>query len=593
MRLRRLLFAMFATCAVLLGAVPARAAVDAWLDHDRIAAGDTVRLILQRDGSGGDDPDLSPLKADFDILGTGSTSSVQIVNGSMSSTRRVTVTLSPTHAGQLTLPPLAWGGEHTPPLQLTVGGAGAAPTQGSTPGGASAGAVFIESTLSPARPYVQAATRLTVRLYAAEPLYQASLSLPAATDVLVQRIGDDQQNRIERGGRSYQVVTRTYLLFPQKSGTLQLAGPVLDAQVADSRGPLAGAPPGFGNLFGRNPFAGMVATRPMRLHGDPISLEVRPRPAAATGTDWLPARSLTLSETWAPGSGPVHVGDPITRHVTLRAEGLTAAQLPDPGARMTPPDGVKAYPDQAQQDTAVQGDQVVGTRRQAIAFIADHAGTVTLPAVHVPWWDTAADAPRDATLPARTLTVLPAAAGAPAPPPPARRAATPTPAAQAAPPHASTPPVPAPAGNTDRWRVSAFALAALWLATLALWAWRARRRPRAGNAPTPPPIEHRPAAAEARQAFRRACAANDAAAARRHLLAWHGAVRGDAAASGGLAALMRETDDAALHAHLRELDRACFGGGPWQGAALAKALDRLPAPPAMSAAQTGLPSLYP
>lgn len=601
----KLLFLVVALAASL----PALAHVSAWLDRDRVAPGDTVRLTLERDGQGGGDPDLAPLKNDFDILGQSSGSSVQIINGHMSSRRQLVLTLSPHHAGNLAVPSLAWDGERTPALLLMVGG------QGSAANGATADAgtprVFLETTVAPKQPYVQAAVTVTVRLHTAEPLYQASLDLPQSGDALVQQLGDDRRSSETRNGRDYRVIERRYLVFPQHSGALKLDGAVLDAQVADhsAQDPSGGDP--FGSIFGRDPFGGTV-TRPLRLHGAPIALQVRARPAAAGGGDWLPAQKLTLSAQWTPGKG-IHAGDPLTLHLTLRAEGLTAAQLPDLGARIAPPAGLRAYPDKAQLDTDTKGDTVVGTRTQDIAFIADRAGPVTIPALHLSWWDTGADAPREATLAARTVDFLPApgtaspAAAQPAPPVSLAPSRT-SPATGPAPAIAATAPGTAPRFAAV-WPWLSLALALLWLATLAAWWWSRRARAPAKPAAARVPVRRggdaaASTAAEARAAFQRACRENDAPAARRQLLAWWRAERGGgngdkagaAAMDGaaGLAAVSRAVDDASLRALLRELDRACYGGGEWHGAALAAALQRLPtaSSPVPAGAGPGLPGLY-
>jgi len=62
----------------------ANATISASLDTDEIAPGESVQLTLVHDGRTKDDPDLSPLDKDFDVLGRQSSSSMQIVNGSAS-----------------------------------------------------------------------------------------------------------------------------------------------------------------------------------------------------------------------------------------------------------------------------------------------------------------------------------------------------------------------------------------------------------------------------------------------------------------------------------------------------------------------------
>ncbi len=612
--------------ALALASSAADAAVTASLSASAIAPGDTVQLTLERTGQAGGQPDLAPLNRDFDVLGTASSSSFEINNGVASSTAQLTVTLSPKHAGQLQIPPLRWGNEQSPALSLTVS-AGAAGSSSAGPAGSPAGTAgaaasgvpreFLETSLDTSQPLVQAAVHLTVRLYTAETLYHAALTLGGSSDVLVQQLGGDEQSSEQRGGIAYRVVTRHYLLFPQHSGTLTLAGPVLDAQVADNRSINPAANDPFARFFGGGAFGGFVTTRPIRLHGEPIVLNVRARPAAAVARSyWLPARTVTLTSQWQPAPLRAHAGDPVTVQLHLQAQGLTAAQLPDLSALWQLPAGVNAYPDQPKLHDDVRGGSLIGSRDQTIALIADQPGSFTIPALPVHWWDTQSNAPRVTTLPAQTLHILPAA-GAVAPAPAQSPAASiaPAPASVSAPAPVSTPaPASAPASvpaahaapraatpvsatvSSSDWRWACVALAALWLLTLALWAWSARRRrpmrlsrvPRPGGDPTPAqPKRGAPAKpgadpARARSALDQACRRADALAARQALLAWAAAQWPDAPPR-GLGELSRLLDPQ-LTVLLRELDRACYVGEPWKGEQLLASLGALRAQNAAEAA---------
>jgi len=571
----------------------ASAAVSARLDPTQVGPGEAVQLILQHDGQTGSQPDLGPLRQDFDVLGRSTGSSIQIVNGKMSAQTEITLTLMPKHGGNLQVPALQWDGQTTPALALTVNGNAAATPPGNVPASGSAH-VFLTATLDQKQPYVQAAATLTVRLYTDEPLYQASLELQPSNDVLVQQLGQDSQTSAVRDGRTYRVIERKYLLFPQRSGRTRLDGPVLNAEVQDTRGgsdPF-GANAFFGNVFGRNPFGGMMnATRPLRIRADPLVLDVRPRPASGTGHDWLPAQKVTLAETWQPDSGPLHVGDPITRHLHLSALGLTASQLPDLSVLMPLPDGLRAYPDQAKLNTGVQGDGVVGTRDQDIALIASRSGRYQIPALHLYWWDTTRNLQREVELPARTLFVLPSAGGvAAATTPPGQAGGTPLLPAEPSMPVAgkATP-------ENVRWRWLSLGLGVLWLGTLLAW-WISRRRDR-GHLPNSPGAA-RPArttpAADARKAFHQACHADDPHAARRHLLDWARATWPHDPPL-GLQAVADRLDDAGLKPLLKQLDRVCYAGGVWEGKLLAERLRVLAGntKEGLSPATPELASLYP
>jgi hypothetical protein len=578
----------------------ASAAVQAWLDRNQVTSGESVELTLQRDGSSGGGPDLSPLGRDFDILGRSSGSSIQIVNGSMTAQTQVRLTLAPKHDGHIRIPPLQWGGEQTPALDLTVEGAvGQGAGNGPGPAAAPSSHVFLTSSVDQKRPYVQGATTLTVRLYTDEPLYQASLDLPPNDDVMVQPLGKDKKSTQMIDGRPYRVIERDYLLFPQRSGSIRLAGPVLDAQVPDEStpGPFAGDPffsGAFRNFFNGNPFAGMMTTmRPLRLHGKPIRLHVRPRPAASSGRNWLPAQRMALTESW--GAGQVQAGEPITRHLHLSALGLTADQLPDLSTLMPLPPGVNAYPDQPKLNTGVQDGTVEGTRDQDIALIASRPGHFRLPAMHLYWWDTTRNLQREISLPAHVLDVVPGAAGS------TGAAPSPLPA-----------PVSLPLAGTRRraasspfaaiasapWPWISLALVVLWLGTMAAW-WRFRRKgsippasvavPAASGSPSSGTA---PGVHNARKAFLQSCGTGDAPAARRHLLAWACATWPDDPPT-GVNALALRLGRPELAPLLRRLDRACYAGGDWDGGPLADALTSLSTPKPTAGATQALAGLYP
>lgn len=572
-------------------AAPAHAAVTAALSDTRITPGATVELTLTYDGLTASDPHLAPLRKEFDILGTSSSTSVQIGTGGSAESTQEVLTLAPKGTGRLTIPPIRWDGEHSAPLTLTVTGAAPGAGGASGPRGTPPATVFIVSRVFPARPYVQAQVRLSVHIYTAEPLYHASLDFSGNGSVLVKHVGIDQYSNVVRNGQSYQVITRHFVLFPLRRGRISLPGPVLSGDVAvqQNTSPWGGNP--FSGFFG-----GLMRTlRPIEVRGEPIVLMARRRPPGAAGRHWLPARKVTLTAHWNPRTLRAHAGDPLTVTLELQARGLTAAQLPDLASRLTPPRGLSAYPDRAKLANRTRNAGIVGSRDQTIAFIASGPGHYVLPPIRVRWWDTHTGLLRLATLPAQTLDILPAL-GAPAVSPPVQ-APSPTPALSP-PPHAATPPAPAsPAATSHRrrvWQWLTVALAALWLVTVGGWLWsRRQRRPRPAPPATPtakdPP---RPDATSERSAFRAACARNDAAAARHHLLGWMSAAWSLPPTS--LSPLAAASRDPHLDAQLRELERACFGEGNWQGEPLAQCLRELPARPGIAGpGEDALPPLYP
>jgi len=448
--------------------------------------------------------------------------------------------------------------------------------------GATVGRVFLETQADPKSPYVQAAVQVTVRVYSAVPLSHAALQLPASDSVLVRQVGSDTVSTSERNGQTYQVVARHFLVFPQHSGHFSIPGPVLSGNVpATPRGANSQDP--FSQLFGNSPFGGMLsATKPIKLNGEPIELDVQPRPAGAGANYWLPAQNVALTAKWRPEQLQARVGDPLTVTLHLQAEDLTAAQLPDLSALLAIPDGLKAYPDEPKLKDTANANGVIGEREQSIALIADRPGHFDIPELRLSWWDTRTNQARQTVLAAQRLVVesAPGSQTTAAPAISAQRTAP-------APVHSATdaksqtvdgksaPPLSDVLASESPWKWVSLGLGFLWVVTLAAWLQGKRR---AGSRPAAQSSEAVPAGlgrSAAQAGFLLACKSNDPHAARRHLLAWANAMLPGQRII-GLSALAKVFGGTVSGELLCELDRACYAGDSWNGAALGGALRKWP-----------------
>lgn len=533
---------------LLLAGMSAHAAGDAraWLDRSSMQLGETVTLNVQTSALGTAQPDFSALAQDFTLLNTQSSQQVSIVNGAQSATMLWAVGLEPKHAGHITIAPINVGAARTAPIALDVLPASA---QASTKAGDD---VFIEVSADPSTPYVQQQVRYTLKLYSALDLTSGSLGEPHADGVSVRRLGQsgqDQSYAVTLGGRQYHVIERHYALTPERSGAIELA-PIAFRGTA---------------LSGSDPTGFFSRGRNVGARSDAITLQVKPKPAQWSGDAWLPAASLMLKdETALPDE--VHVGDPVTRTLRLQAQGLAFEQLPE--LTLTAPDGAQMYPDKSETRTRDDGDWMWGERVRKFAFVPDRPGTLTIPGIKVAWWDTVHDRAATAELPSHTIQVLPAASGASAPTAAPPAAATPGSSSvvpdnhsTATAPTAQAPLVLAPGGKSRLrlWRTLAIVGFALWLATLAAWAWQAWRTRRA-----PAVVAHAPDSTAQRAAFLRACSLGDLAGAERTLLAW---ARRERPALRNLGELHALVADAAQRDVVSELQRARYAGAPTQGLA--------------------------
>jgi hypothetical protein len=475
---------------LLLGfAAGARAGVSASVDRDRIALSESFQLVIRVDASlRAAEPELAPLERDFEVLGSNRNSSFTITNGRSESATTWQISLMARHAGELTIPAIEVGGERTQPITISV-------SEDPAPASAAGRDVQLQVETDAAEVHVQQQLLLTVRLLHAVNLNRgATLEAPEIPDAVVRELGENSFEKVI-DGRRYGVFERRYAVFPQKSG--ELVVPALGFQAA------VGGGGGWFDQFGRR-------SKVLRLRSEEKRVRVLPPEAGAT--PWLPARVLTVIETWDKSPQELHVGDSATRTVTITATGLTGAQLPPLPAPAV--DGLRFYPDQPRIEDAQDAEGITGTRVESSAVIPSRAGDIEFPEVKVRWWDTGNRRFEEAVVPRRTIRVLPAANGAAAPAPPAiadAGAAAPVPAEPATPAPVIAAPgsTPSPAATPPwPWMVATLLLA---LATgFSSWQWWRATRATPRTAASPPEAPQDAREAELFETLRKACRANDA-----------------------------------------------------------------------------------
>ena len=517
------------------------------VDRDQLDSGETVELTLESsDATLFGKPDLTPLDALFEVRGTRQVNHLTNLGDDNKATTRWIITLQPKQSGTVIIPPLQVGDYHSQPISLTVSPSSARENE--------LAPVFIESSLDQPSVYVQAQAILTLRIYHSVALYDDSSLTPLLlSDAIVEQLGESRTYEKMINGVRHGVIEVRYGIYPQHSGQLIIPAQTFSATQVDSQQATAPAPLG--------PKPGKM----VHVTSAEIALEVKPKPADyPTTAAWLPARSLSMSETWNPEPDHCQVGDSLTRTLTLKAEGLSSAQLPALPA--TDVNGLRRYPDLPQLSNQISENGLIGSREEREALVPTRVGQVELPAVEVVWWNTHEDRLERSYLPARTLQV----------------AENPSLA------------VDAPVNNellavSDdstlwRWQLSTMILTLTSLLGFGLW-WRARWQPAILRA-----AQTGPSPRTLLDDLKRACLANDPQATRQALDAW---ARQQPETLAEMAARFVLLSDA-----LDGLNGALYSetGQHWQGEELWKAIRNIPAAEREQDAgsdTSSLPPLYP
>jgi hypothetical protein len=566
MMMRHAWLALALSLAVTVAHAQASAPV-ASLDRSHVGNGETVTLNIDVGDDDLGNPDLSPLSADFQVLGTSTNHTLSIINGRREAHTILGVALRPKHEGQLTVPALTIGGQATQALPLTV------EATSTSPADASNRPVVLEGKVDPAQGYVGQQFDYTLRLYFAVNLADGQLGDPSAEGAEIRRIGSDANYQTERGGRRFNVVERHYAIIPQHPGRLVVQAPGFQGTAVD--------PTDMNSFFG--------AGSPVNAVAQPQNVDVQARPTNAPDGAWLPARSLKLSLDGFPADGTARVGQPMTLGMRLDATGLPFEALP--ALSLPKLDGADVYPDKAVTGSSSSGPWITGRRQQGFAVVPTRPGTLHIPETTLHWWNVVTDKPETATLPARDIVVA-AGSGAPVAPPASPASGGVQPIGSPAAAGTVAAPVGQVAGLTS-WRWIAVGLAALWVLTLLAWAvWARRRRDTVpAGAPAIRAEARRPG--PAREDFLKATDAGDAVSIERALLGWARVIRPGIRSLGDLAAALRPGPQREA---IGALQRARFGQGGLDTAGLRTAFaggfDWAPSSTG-PADQGGLPPLYP
>jgi len=464
---------------LLLGGLQQVAAeVQVSIDRNPVQVNESFQLVFSLDADPDRDPDFSALQKDFMILGNRRSSGISIINGQYQRSVKWGLKLMAKQVGEFTIPAIRFDREMSKPFQVTVTPSALASVPHDQ--------LVLELVADKTEVFVQGQVILTLRLLSATDIsaYQFGDISLENLDAVIEPMGDERQYQTRIADRSYLVLEQQFALFPQQSGRLGIT-PVR----AEVRLP---------SKSSFDPFRTGGEIR--QLRSQPLFVDVIPIPAEFNGPYWLPADNIELSEEWQGDLTGLIAGEPITRSLSLLADGLTAAQLPE--LELLPITGIKQYPDQAELANSRSNKGVSGQRVQKVALIPGTAGRYLVPEIKLPWWNLQTGKMEIATIPSRELIVN-AAVGVSVVEPPVGQAQ-------------NTVQESAPMPANTFWLWLSLALASGWTLS-ALYCWYRVRKP---ATVMPPSTTEHPDLRQARKQLQQACNQSDATTARRVLLSW-------------------------------------------------------------------------
>ncbi|HDY99198.1 MAG TPA: protein BatD [Pseudomonas sabulinigri] len=370
-----------------------QAAMQASVDRTQLVEGDLLELTIESNaGSKYGPPDLTPLHEHFNVTQSHQLSLLSELEGRKQWVNRWVIGLQPKRTGFVVIPPLFLGPDSSDPITLRV----LTEAQADDDEAGKLAPIFIDSEVDTETPYVQAQVLLTLRVYHSVSLYDDSdlsgLDIPNAK---IERLGAPRNYERTINGVLHGVIEVRYAIFPQKSGTLDIPSQLFSATVQLPRNPTDPNSP--------------HTARMVQLRSPSMQLDVKPIPESYPANAlWLPAKQVRLSQNWQPDPDQDLLrGEPLTRTLSIQADGLTASQLPELGRLSDEQsEDLRQYNDQPQLENQLSANGILGLRQESAALVARSTGQLAVPEVSVPWWNISTDKLEKASLPAVSLNIL-------------------------------------------------------------------------------------------------------------------------------------------------------------------------------------------
>ena len=361
------------------------------LSANQVAVNQQFVLDVEIQGSRqlDEDPTLPDLSAFAAYLGSGTSTSIQIVNGRSSTSLTIQYRFQATQEGTFEIGPvrLRIGGQDVRTDSLTIQVTSTpASTARSGPAGADGvvapGDPFITATASAQQVYVNEPVIVEYRIFTRVGIEGYNITQSDTPGFWVEEIGDPQQGveQVVRDGVQYASgVIRRIALFPTGSGTKILEPLTLEAQVRGQRRSRGRFDDPFGRAFGGSLFGGLV---PVVVGSAPVEIEVLPLPAGQpdsyTGLVGQLEVSATIDRTQA------ETNDALTYRLEVTGTG-NIRTLPEPVLGFT--SDFEVYPPDVSERVTPTADGVRGSKTFEYVVVPRAPGRTTIPAVAFSYFD--------------------------------------------------------------------------------------------------------------------------------------------------------------------------------------------------------------
>ena len=385
--------------------------VRAFVDRNLVGVGEQFTLSLELSGSdAGDVSEPAPpgIETFGRYRGSGTSSSIQIINGQMSRTRTINYYYQALSPGNFEISPIVLkhdGAEYrTRPIAMEIVERGSRRSGSSSRAGEtgiSSRDLFVRATASKDRVYQNEAVMLTYKIYTRVNVTGYSLTqIPDKTGFWVEDLLKDQQRPATSNevlnGIQYTVATiQKMVVFPTSPGTkvLEPLEVECEVQVRAARRSL------FDDFFS-DPFGRTVR---YSVRSEPITIESLPLPDTNKPSGFAGAVGR-FQLSGGVDKNDVEVNEVVTFKIRLEGTGnIRTLPSPEPSFSI----GLENYDPKVSEKVQVSNGELTGSRTYEYVLVPRASGTQTIDPVEFPYFDPVEGEYRVATLAAIDIDVTP------------------------------------------------------------------------------------------------------------------------------------------------------------------------------------------
>ncbi len=235
-----------------------------------------------------------------------------------------------------------------------------------------------------AHPYAREMVLLRLRGVYRTQILLEEMRQPALVNFSWTQLGRDHWGRTRLpDGQMALEFERTIAVFPQHTGTFTI-DPFIHRLTINDGG----------------------ERKQIDVRSEPVPFPVAAWTGAGGGPDapepwWLPARDVSITDSWDPDPETLNKGDTARRIVTLEAQGMLAEGLPPRPVMRTR--GIITFAGPVKRETLITPSGPVARATYQWDIKKGVSEVIPLDAIKIPWFDTLTRTQREAEIPARQI----------------------------------------------------------------------------------------------------------------------------------------------------------------------------------------------